>query len=306
MVTILGAGGPIGNELTALLSTKATPLRLVARHPKAAPGVETVAADLADPEQTLAAVTGSEVACLLVGLKYDLATWRELWPRIMGNTIDACKRTGTKLLFFDNVYMYGSVEGPMTEATPYRPCSKKGEIRARIATALMDEVRAGNLTAMIARSADFYGPNTKNGVPNVLMFEPFAKRGTASWLVDANVPHSLTFTPDAARGVAMLIERESAWNQIWHLPTAPDPLTGKAFIQMAAEAFGVPAKYRVLNNLMLRVAALFDPVVRESLEMLYQNAAPYLFDSTKFATEFGFAGTPYAAGIHSTAASYKA
>ena len=73
--------------------------------------------------------------------------------------------------------MYGKVEGPMTEETPYVPCSKKGEVRARIATKLMNEVKAGNLTAMIARSADFYGPKTEHGVPNVLVFEPFLKRG---------------------------------------------------------------------------------------------------------------------------------
>lgn len=304
MVAILGAGGPIGTALADLLVANGTPLRLVARHPKAMAGAEIAAADLADPEQTLAAVKGADVACLLVGLKYDFATWRELWPRIMRNAIDACKRTGTKMLFFDNVYMYGHVDKPMTEATPYRPCSKKGEIRARIANELMDAVNAGDLTAMIARSADFYGPRTKSGVPNVLVFEPFAKHGTASWLVNAHVPHSFTFTPDAAKGVAMLIESESAWNQIWHLPTTPDPPTGKAFIQMAADAFGVPAKYRVLGKPMLRVVGLFDPIVRESLEMLYQNSGPYLFDSTKFATKFGFAGTPYANGIAIAANSY--
>ncbi len=267
-------------------------------------GAEIAAADLADPEQTLAAVKGADVACLLVGLKYDFATWRELWPRIMRNAIDACKRTGTKMLFFDNVYMYGHVDKPMTEATPYRPCSKKGEIRARIANELMDAVNAGDLTAMIARSADFYGPRTKSGVPNVLVFEPFAKHGTASWLVNAHVPHSFTFTSDAAKGVAMLIESASAWNQIWHLPTTPDPPTGKAFIQIAAAAFGVPAKYRVLGKPMLRVVGLFDPIVRESLEMLYQSSGPYLFDSTKFATKFGFVGTPYAEGIAIAANSY--
>ena len=58
--------------------------------------------------------------------------------------------------------MYGKVAGPMTENTPYAPCSKKGEIRAKIATALMNEVQAGGLSAMIARSADFYGPDTQN------------------------------------------------------------------------------------------------------------------------------------------------
>ncbi len=245
------------------------------------------------------------MVCLLAGLKYDLAVWRELWPRIMANTIEACKRAQARLIFFDNVYMYGRVKGPMTEQTPYAPCSKKGAVRAEIATALMDEVKAGNLTAMIARSADFYGPNTKNGVPNVLVFESFARGARASWLVNAKVPHSLTLTRDAARGVAMIAERESAWNQVWHLPTAPDPPTGKEFIEMAAAEFGVPPKYRVLSRPVLRIVGLFDPQVRESYEMLYQSAAPYLFDSTKFATEFDFAGTPYPEGVRIVAESYR-
>lgn len=223
----------------------------------------------------------------------------------MANTIEACKRAQARLIFYDNVYMYGRVEGPMTEQTPYAPCSKKGAIRAAIATTLMEQVKAGDLVATIARSADFYGPGTNNSVPNALVFEPFAKGATASWLVNAMVPHSLTFTRDAARGVAMLAERETAWNQVWHLPTAPTPPTGKEFIKMAATEFGVAPKYRVLGKPLLRVAGLFDPRVRESYEMLYQSDGPYLFDSSKFTTEFGFAGTPYSEGIRITAASYR-
>ena len=38
--------------------------------------------------------------------------------------------------------------------------------------------------------------------------------------------------------------------------------------------------------------------------MLYQSDSPYLFDSSKFAREFGFAGTPYATGIRETAAAF--
>ncbi len=201
--------------------------------------------------------------------------------------------------------MYGKVEGPMTEETHYAPCSKKGEVRAKIATMLMNEVMTGGVTAMIARSADFYGPDTQHGVPNVLVLEPMAKKSTASWLVNADVPHSLTFTPDAARGVDMLAEREGAWNQVWHLPTAPDPPSGKEFIAMAAREFGVKPKYRVLNRPMLRMAGWFNPMVRESYEMLYQSDSPYLFDSTKFAREFGFAGTPYADGVRIAARSYQ-
>ena len=305
MISILGAGGPIGAEFAKILAFGHQPFRLVSRNPKPVAGGEVFAADLSDQEQTIRAVAGSSVVHLLVGLKYDLAVWQDLWPRIMANTIEACKRAQAKLIFFDNVYMYGKVNGAMTEETPYAPCSKKGEIRAKIATTLMSEIKAGSLTALIARAADFYGPDTEHGVPNVLVFEPFAKGKTASWLVNAAVPHSLTFTPDAARGVAMLAERESAWNQVWHLPTAPDPPTGREFIEMAAKEFGVTPKFRVLSRPMLRVAGWFKPLIGESYEMLYQSDSPYLFDSTKFAREFGFAGTPYPEGIRIVAASYK-
>src|SRR5579863_2552257 len=305
MITILGAGGAIGNELAAILAEKETPFRLVGRNPRPIAGAEVFAADISDRGQTVAAVSGATVVCLLVGLKYDLATWKELWPRIMANAIEACKQTQAKLLFFDNVYMYGRADGPMTEETPYAPCSKKGAIRAQIATTLMEEVEAGNLVAMIARSADFYGPSVANGIPNALVFAPLAKAATASWLMKATEPHSLTFTPDAARGVAMLMERETAWNQIWHLPTSSVPPTGKELIEMATAEFGVRPKYRVLSKPLLRVAGLFDARIRESYEMLYQSDGPYIFDASKFATAFGFAGTPYSEGVRITAASYQ-
>src|SRR4051812_25758882 len=137
MITILGAGGPIGNELAKILVARNTPFRLAGRNPKPVARAEVFAADLTDRERTVQAVAGSSVAHLVVGLQYDLGVWQELWPRIMANTIEACKRAQAKLIFFDNVYMYGKVNGPMTEETPYNPCSKKGEVRARIATALM-------------------------------------------------------------------------------------------------------------------------------------------------------------------------
>lgn len=305
MTTILGAGGAIGNELSRILAEANRPFRLVSRNPKPVSGAESVAADLADREQTIRAVAGSKVVHLLAGLRYNLHDWQELWPRIMANAIEACKRSQARLLFFDNVYMYGRVEGPMTEDTPYNPSSKKGEIRARIATTLMDEAKAGRLTAMIARSADFYGPHTPNGILNILVFDALAKKKRPSWLMNADLPHSLTFTPDAARSVAMLADSETAWNQVWHVPTAPDPITARQLIAMAAAEFGAPVKLQVLNRPMLWMAGLFNPVVGELREMLYQYEFPYRFDSTKFARAFGFTGTPYAEGIRTVAESYK-
>jgi nucleoside-diphosphate-sugar epimerase len=306
MITILGSGGVISNHLVPLLTEQKKPFRLVSRRAHTAPGAtETLAADICDKDQTIRAVAGSSVVLLLVGLQYDRKVWAELWPRIMANTIEASKRAGAKLLFFDNVYMYGRVQGAMTEETPFNPCSRKGEIRAQIATTLLREMKSGALTAMIARAADFYGPATPTGVCNVLVFDPYSKKQTASWLVNDSVPHSFAYTPDSARAVLTLAEADAAWNQTWHLPAAPQPPTGIEFITQAAEAMQVAPKYRILSRPMVRVYGWFKPVVGELHEMLYQNDAPYIFDSSKYARAFGFSGTPYGDGIRATAAWYR-
>jgi nucleoside-diphosphate-sugar epimerase len=306
VVTILGAGGAIGSELVKELSSGSEPIRLVGRNPKLVPGAtEAVAADLANPDDTLKAVSGSRVVFLVAGLKYDLKIWREQWPRIMRNAIEACKRSSTRLVFFDNVYMYGKVEGAMTEETPFRPCSKKGEIRAQIATALLDEIKAGNLTALIARSADFYGPRVQTAIPNIMVFDKFAKGAKANWLVNDSVKHSFTFTPDAAKSLVLLADTETAWNQTWHVPTASDPPTGKELIELAAKEFGTQPKYRVLTRPMVWAAGWFDTTVRESYEMLYQYEFDYVFDSTKFMEAFASPPASYAEGVHRSAQAYR-
>jgi nucleoside-diphosphate-sugar epimerase len=306
MHTILGAGGAIGSALARELVDARRQVRLVGRNPEPFQGAsEVVSADISNLDQAVRAVSGSTVVYLLAGLKYDVRVWRELWPRIMGNAIEACKRANAKLVFFDNAYMYGKVIGPMTEDTPFNPCSKKGEIRAQIATSLLDEVKAGKLRAMIARSADFYGRNARTSVANILVFDKFAKGAKASWLVDDSVPHSFTYVADAARSLVLLADADSAWNQTWHVPTAGNPPTGTQFIEMAAKEFGVEPKYRILGRPLIKLAGLFDANIAESYEMLYQSDSAYLFDSTRFERAFGFRATTYLEGIHMIWLGYK-
>lgn len=303
--TILGAGGVIANELVPILLANKEQVRIVARNPKHQIGLEALSADLTNPDQTLAAVQGSSIVYLLVGLDYETKVWSEKWPIIMTNTIQACKATGAKLIFFDNVYMYGRVKGLMTETAAFNPCSKKGQIRASIAQHLLDEMMQGNLTGLIARSADFYGTGaTKTSVPNMLVFANLAKGKKAQWLVNASVAHSYTYIPDAAKALYLLSKDDTAFNQTWHLPTKNHPLTGEAFIRLAAEAMHQPAKFTVLSKFMIRLAGLFIKPIKESYEMLYQSDDAYLFDSTKFEQHFGFVPTSYEDGIAATAKYY--
>jgi nucleoside-diphosphate-sugar epimerase len=305
--TVLGAGGAIADALTRELTARQLPIRLVSRHPKPLLGMTCLSADLTDPDETLKAITGSAVVYLCVGLKYDYRLWRREWPRIIDNTIEACKRTGAKLIFFDNVYMYGRTEGPMTEDTPYDPSSRKGDLRARLATQIMSEVRKGNITAIIARSADFYGPGAaRTSIPDVLGFQRLVKGQRPQWLVNAGILHSLTYVPDAARALALLGTDETSWNQVWHMPTAAPAITGEAFMEIAARSLGksVPVSLQILPAWMIRVGGLFDRTTAELHEMLYQYAFDYRFDSTKFEKAYNFTPTTYEEGIKATAQTY--
>ena len=300
MQTILGSGGAIGKELAKALLTYTNEIRLVSRNPyKVNPDDQLFAADLTNPDQVNKAVQGSEIVYLTVGLPYDTAVWQTTWPVIMKNVISACQTHQAKLVFFDNIYMYDPDHMSfMTEETPVRPVSKKGQIREKIAQMLLNAVDSGDLQALIARSADFYGPSIKGAsVLTETVFNNLYKGKGAIWLGPAKYLHSHTYTPDAGKATAILGNTPDAYNQVWHLPTAPDPLTGKEWVNTIAGALKVKPKLMEMPQFMLRIMGLFIPVMKETVEIMYQHDRDYVFDSSKFCKRFDFVPTPYLEGI---------
>ncbi|MDQ2657519.1 MAG: NAD(P)H-binding protein [Bacteroidota bacterium] len=301
MQTIVGAGGAIGIELAKALKGYTDKIRLVSRHPEKINETDEIfAADVLNPAQLKNAIKGSEIVYVTVGFPYSYKIWREKWPQFIDNVLATCEAEGCKLVFFDNVYMYdkGGLN-QMTEDSPINPPSKKGEVRAMIAKAIMEKAQAGKVKALIARSADFYGPSIKNtSVLTETVFKPLSKGKTANWFVNDKFKHSFTYVPDAGIATAMLGNTESAFGQIWHLPTAPNPLTGKEWIEAIAARMNTKPNYRVVSRFMLRAIGLFVPVMKESVEMLYQYDRDYIFDSSKFEKEFNFKPTSYEDGIN--------
>ncbi|HYW48987.1 MAG TPA: NAD-dependent epimerase/dehydratase family protein, partial [Gemmatimonadaceae bacterium] len=159
--TILGANGAVGRALSRELALLPVRVRQVSRTPeRESPHNDIMVADLLDAAATDRAIAGSRVAYLVAGLPYDAVTWVAQWPRVMQHVLDACVRHDVRLVFLDNVYAYGAVTGVMTEETPFDPCSRKGEVRARIATMLLEAMRTQQVRGMIVRAGDFYAPDT--------------------------------------------------------------------------------------------------------------------------------------------------
>ena len=301
MQTILGANGVIATELSKHLPSYNTKIRQVSRHPKKVNDTdELVVADLLDYDQTEKAVAGSEIVYLLAGLKYDIKVWKEQWPKLMRNVIDACKKHGSKLVFFDNVYSYGLVKGVMTEETPYNPTSKKGEVRAKVATMLLDEIKQNNLQGMIVRAADFYGPGAQLSLTYSTVTERLKAKKGAQWIGDPKAIHTFTYTPDAGKSVAMLGNTATAYNQTWHALTSKDKMTGEQYVRIACKIMDVPYRLQHMPKFGVSIVGMFVPVLHEFVEMMYQFDNDYIFDSTKIEKAFGATASSYDDGIAAT------
>jgi nucleoside-diphosphate-sugar epimerase len=307
MHTILGAGGPVANALTRELINHHETIRLVSRRPVKITGenMSWEKADLLNYSEVLKAAQGSKVIYLCAGLVYDADIWREQWPIIIQNVINVTKETGARLIFFDNVYMYGLVNGLMTEETPYNPCSEKGKVRAQVANKIMDEVKAGNILATIARAPDFYGTDSKNSSFDMMVLDKYSKKESAMLIGAPNAKHNYIYIPDAGRAMYLLGQSPESDNQIWHLPTAPVK-TGKDFIELAARIYDVKPSYISLKKWMLWTIGLFQKVVAGAVEMYYQYDHDYIFNSDKFEKAFNFKPTSYEEGIkHMSETIYK-
>ncbi len=303
---ILGAGGAISKSLTEELIRNKEKVRLISRSGHSMNGAESVKADLTDFISLKNVVEDSTIVYLTAGLKYDKKIWEDNWPKIMQNVVKVCKEKNAKLIFFDNVYAYGLVKGKMTEDTPYNPVSKKGEIRAKLANSLMTEVRNGNINAIIARSADFYGPySEKTSLPGIMVIENLSKDKKAQWMANAKAIHSFTYTLDCGKALYLLSKSDDSFNRIWHMPTAHPPITGEEFINIIAGKLGKKNKYMVLQGWMIKLGGLFNALVGELYEMLYQYKYDYFFDSSQFENKFHFSPTSYEAGISESLKFFK-
>jgi nucleoside-diphosphate-sugar epimerase len=302
MQTILGANGVIGQEVSKQLFHMGIPVRQVSRNPKKVnESDELLSADLLRFSDVDKAVAGSAVTYLLAGLPYQTKTWQEQWPKVMRHTIDACQKHNSKLVFFDNVYAYGLVSGAMTESTPFNPCSKKGEVRAQMATMLLNEIKRGNVQGMIVRSADFYGPGALLSMTHSTVHERLKSGKGAQWLGSSRKIHTFTFTPDAGKTTALLGNMPTAYNQTWHALTSKEQITGNDYVRLAAQTLGNSNnKVSNLPTWGVRLLGVFVPVLRELTEMMYQFENDYIFDSAKVEQALALQPTSYQPGIKQT------
>ncbi len=307
MQTILGAGGAIGKPLARSLAAFTDSIRLVGRNPVPVNSSDELSPhDARDLEGLNKAIAGSSVVYVVIGFEYKLKVWQELWPPFLKAVIKACKHHGARLVFFDNVYMYASSAIPhMTEVAPLSPPSKKGIVRLKLHELVMNAAESGYIETLIARSADFYGPENRASALQLMVADNLIKGKKAQAFGDIDKIHTYTYTPDAARATALLGNSSDSWNQVWHVPTTHDKLTNRQWIELVARELQREPKVQIVQPWMIRLLGLFVPIMREFPEMLYQYTQDYVFDSSKFEKQYGLTPTSPEDGVKAMIAALK-
>jgi nucleoside-diphosphate-sugar epimerase len=246
---VLGASGGIGSAVVRELVRRGYRVRAVNRRGDAdvPEGVERRAGDASTPEGARAAVAGASVVYHAAQPPYT--RWPREFPPMTDNVIAGAATAGAKVVFADNLYMYGPAgPQPMTEGAPRNAAGKKGKTRILMEERLLEAHRSGRVRTTMGRSSDYYGPRGTDTVAGDRVFGAAVEGKTARWLGSLDRPHTLNYLPDMARALVTLGEREEADGEAWHLPAA-EPITGRRFLEMVfAEAGGAREDRRGLQD----------------------------------------------------------
>lgn len=292
--TILGANGAIGIELAKELSKYTPHIKLVSRNPKLVNSTDILlAADLTKKENVFKAIEGSSIVYVTIGFPYKAKAWQQHWLPFIQSVIAACLKHHSKLILFDNVYAIDKNNiHHITETSPINPPSKKGKIRAEVDRLILQSIKEDGLQAIIARSPDFFGGTARsNSFLINVVYDRLVKGKKAQWLCNADKVHSFGFVPELAKGTALLGNTDEAFNQIWNLPTSPQRMTGKKWIELFANEMNCKPTFSVMPNWLIKGLGLVSPFMKELAEMNYQYDRDYFFDSSKFNNYFNYIPT---------------
>lgn len=303
---IIGTG-PLGLWVMDELLAKGREVTLVNRSGQLSEtlpeGVTLKTADCTDPAQ-VRQVCGDADVVFMCGMP-PYTDWLDKFPPLMRGLIEGLDGTGVKFVFGDNLYMYGDTNGvPIHEDLPYAAKTRKGKTRAQMAQWLLDAHNAGKFDVTIGRASDFYGPRVLNSLIGELFFDAAFAGKTANLLGDIDQPHTFTYIVDFAKALVTLSEQDQAFGKAWHVPSAPTTST-RAIVNLIEAELGDKVRTRSASRLMVSLLGLFNPLLKETAEMMYGWEKPYVVKNGRFAATFGSDATPHKDAVRATVAWYK-
>lgn len=298
---VLGAG-PVGRAVVASLVARGIHPVVVTRSGASVPGASSRAADVTDPAQAAAAVTGADVVYQCAQPEYH--RWPEEFPALQAGIVDAAAAAGALLVVAENLYGYGPHDGPLTEGLPLAATTRKGAVRARMWRDLEAAHEAGRLRVVAGRASDFFGPGVEGSAVGERFFGPLVAGKAAEIAGDPDRLHTYTYVGDFGEALVRLSETPATWGRAWHVPNAPTGTT-RTLAEQAALLAGTTPRLRTFARWQLRLVGLFVPPVRETVEMLYEFEHDFVVDHSAYAAHCGDHATPLAESLAVTVAAER-
>jgi nucleoside-diphosphate-sugar epimerase len=291
--------GPLGSYTARELVKLGKTVRMVNRSGKAdqlPDGVEVIASDAYDVAKNVEVTKGA--AAIYQCAQPHYYEWAEKFPPLQQAVLEAAARNGAKLIVGDNLYLYGDPHGqPIREDSPIQPNTKKGKVRAAMAQVVLDAHKAGKIRAAIGRASDFFGPGYD--IFADLVVRPALAGKAVNVLGRTDQPHTFTYVADFGRLLATLGTRDEALGQVWLTPS-PAAVTQAELVKMLEAELGRPVKVMAAGAMMARLIGLFNKVMAETVEMIYEWTGPFVMDSSKAEKAFGWKGTPLKQALKET------
>src|SRR5918995_2561618 len=297
--------GPVGLAVMDELVSKSKRVRMVNRSGRASVphGVEVIGGDATDEVFTREASDGASVVYFALNPPYN--KWPELFPPLQAGVLEGAASAGAKLIAMENLYMYGPTDcRPLTEDLPHAPNTRKGTVRARMSKVLMKAHKSGKVRVAIGRASDYFGPRVLVSAAGEQVFRRAVEGKSAQVAGDPDQPHTYTYVPDIGKGLVILGEHEEALGRPWHLPSS-ETVTTREFVRMVFEEAGGEPKMQRAPKPLLWALGLFNPALRETIEMLYEFEGPFVVDHSAFARAFGDHATPLREAIGLTVRWYR-
>lgn len=290
---VLGTGA-VGSTLANHLAAHGHPVRAVNRSGRRGalnPSIPLRQTDLHDPAQAASACAGADVIYQVTQPAYT--RWAAEFPPLQRTILAAAESVGASVVLADNLYGYGPTHGTtLTEASPETPSSTKGAVRKAMADEALAAHAAGRIRVALTRPSNYVGADY--AIFRSLVLAPVSQGKPARALGRLDQPHSFSYVPDAARAMASIGTSDSGWGRAWITPVM-EPLTQRELVARLREAFGRPGtpKVTAIRGLGLRAASIFMPMLRESVEMMYEFDEPFVVSSADFERTFGVAATSW-------------
>lgn len=300
---VLGASGGIGYALVQELISREVDVVAFARGEEKLKAlfeqesnVTIYVGDALVEEEVSQAAKGVDVIFHAVSFPYPV--WNVTHMSCIEIIIRVAKTEQTKIALVDNIYAYGAQhQTEVTEDVAKEPHTKKGKIRLAMENAL----KASDVPSLIVHMPDLYGPHAEN----TLLYETFKnviQHKSANFIGNTRVAREYIYTFDGAKAMVELAFRDNTYNQNWNIP-AIHPITGEEIVQILREETGYKKSIRVVSKTMIRFIGIFQPFMKEMVEMMYLTETPVILSGKKYESEIGpVPKTPYREGIKETIA----